>query len=48
VIVDRIFTDENQKALIEALEKVENEETGKGINEKCHALVHELSKSVKK
>ena len=43
VMADRVFTDDDQKALSEAFEKVENEEIGKGVHEKYHKLAHELA-----
>jgi hemerythrin-like domain-containing protein len=40
---DKIFTEEDQKSLSEAFDKVEKEEMGEGIHEKYHKLAHDLS-----
>ncbi len=43
-MADRLFTEEDQKALSEAFEKVEAEEIGKGVHERYHQLAHDLAK----
>jgi len=40
---DKIFTEEDQKSLNEAFDKVEKEEMGEGVHEKYHKLAHDLS-----
>ena len=42
-MADSVLTDEEQKMLSEAFEKIENDEIGKGVHEKYHTLAHELS-----
>lgn len=42
-MADEILTDEDNSELIEAFEKIENEEIGKGVHEKYHQIAHELA-----
>lgn len=44
---DRMFTEEDQKYLSEAFDKVEKEEMGEGVHEKYHKLAHDLSKQIR-
>lgn len=43
-MADRMFKPQDQKALIEAFDKVEAEEMGEGIHEKYHAWIEKLIK----
>jgi hemerythrin-like domain-containing protein len=42
-MADKMLTDEDQKELAEAFERVEAEEMGEGVHEKYHQLAHELA-----
>lgn len=42
-MADKMLTDEDQKELAEAFERVEAEEIGEGVHEKYHQLAHELA-----
>ena len=44
-MADRLFTPQDQHALVEAFEKVEREEMGEGTHEKYHQLAHELGEN---
>ena len=44
---EKIFTEEDQKYLSEAFDKVEKEEMGEGVHEKYHKLAHDLSKQIR-
>lgn len=46
-IGDRIFTEEDQKYLSEAFDRVEKEEMGEGVHEKYHKLAYDLSKQIR-
>jgi hemerythrin-like domain-containing protein len=41
-MADRLFSEEDQRRLGEAFDKVEKEEVGEGVHEKYHRLAHEL------
>ena len=43
-MADKLLKWEDQKALSEAFEKVESEETDEGVHEKYYKLAHELSR----
>jgi len=43
-MADKLLKPEDQKALSEAFEKVESEETGEGVHEKYLKLAHELTR----
>lgn len=42
-MADRIFTEDDQKDLIKAFERIEREEMGAGVHEKYHRWAHELA-----
>ena len=42
-LADKIFTPEDQQALVASFEKHEAEEIGEGVHEKYHQLAHELA-----
>jgi hemerythrin-like domain-containing protein len=42
-MADKIFTPEDQQALVASFEKHEAEEIGEGVHEKYHQLAHELA-----
>lgn len=42
-MADKVFTPENQQALVASFEKHEAEEIGGGVHEKYHQLAHELA-----
>lgn len=43
-MADKVFTLEDQQAMIASFERHEAKEIGKGVHEKYHQLAHELSK----
>jgi hemerythrin-like domain-containing protein len=42
-MADRMFSDDDQRKLAEAFDKVEKEEVGEGVHEKYHGLANELA-----
>jgi len=42
-MADKVFTPEDQQALVASFEKHEAEEIGEGVHEKYHQLAHELA-----
>jgi len=42
-MADRLFTPDDQRALSEAFDRLEAEETGAGVHEKYHGLAHQLA-----
>jgi hemerythrin-like domain-containing protein len=44
-MADKVFTPEDQQALIASFEKHEAEEIGAGVHEKYHQLAHELAQA---
>jgi hemerythrin-like domain-containing protein len=42
-MADRMFSDDDQRRLTEAFDKVEKEEVGEGVHEKYHRLARELA-----
>jgi hemerythrin-like domain-containing protein len=42
-MADRLFTPDDQRALGEAFDRLEAEETGEGVHEKYHGLAHKLA-----
>ena len=44
-MADKVFTPEDQEALIASFEKHEAEEIGEGVHEKYHQLAHELAQA---
>ena len=42
-MADRLFSDDDQRRLAEAFDRVEKEEVGEGVHEKYHRLAHELA-----
>ncbi len=42
-MADRLFSDDDQRRLAEAFDKVEKEEVGEGVHEKYHRLARELA-----
>jgi hemerythrin-like domain-containing protein len=43
-MADKVFTPEDQQALVASFEKHEAEEIGPGVHEKYHQLAHELAR----
>lgn len=42
-MADRLFSEEDQKELVQAFERIEQEDMGAGVHEKYHRWAHELA-----